>query len=650
LKKIFALLIAVSLVLGLCACAKPATEELPEVVLKTPGHEKWEEKIDYSDSKNWLNIPETIDKEVDVIFYYPTTYSPAEGSEEVIADIDDEGMRSGAQSCLESQASAFSQSCNVFAPFYRQVSGTYGLTLSNEENAELFEYAASRDAADALDYYFENYNNGRPFILAGHSQGSETSLYLLAGYFKDHPDYYQRMVAAYPIGYAVTTDFLADNPHLKFAERKSDTGVIISWNTEGPENVGEHNAVVLENSVCINPLTWRTDDTYAPTYLNLGSRINGEILYDIADAQIDLERGSLITTADASYAMPANDLFGPACFHGKDYDFYYNNIVENVKDRINAYFGRKTTVNDFNLVGESTDYSDPSNWYKCQSDGTRPVDTFFIYPTVILQPTGKEDGTVDIDDTLRAAVDAEYPTQPVVFEESTNLYMPLYRQMDMVSESNVCGENVDSLFKALSERVTRTDIYGALDYYFENYNNGKPFILAGHSQGSALVRIVLDEYMEAHPEYYERMVAAYPIGMSMSQHFIDENDHLNYATGETDTGVIISWNTEGPGATTPNCLASEKDGLCINPLTWTTDDSYGDKSLNKGALIDGKIVAGVADAQIDFNRRTLISNGSTSYLPIPEFGDKCLHGMDYQLFFDDIKENVAKRIDSYLNK
>ena len=51
------------------------------------------------------------------------------------------------------------------------------------------------------------------------------------------PAYYiqkalKRMVAAYPIGYAVTKDFLA-RTGLKFAEGATDTGVIVSWNTEG---------------------------------------------------------------------------------------------------------------------------------------------------------------------------------------------------------------------------------------------------------------------------------------------------------------------------------------------------------------------------------------------------------------------------------
>ena len=77
-----------------------------------------------------------------------------------------------------------------------------------------------------LGYYFQHYNQGRTFFIAGHSQGSAMTSIVLQKYFKEHPDYYQRMVAAYVIGYAVTKDDLAANLHLKFATGESDTGVI----------------------------------------------------------------------------------------------------------------------------------------------------------------------------------------------------------------------------------------------------------------------------------------------------------------------------------------------------------------------------------------------------------------------------------------
>lgn len=339
MKRITSLLLAVCcFALISCGNAKTSQTDLPEVVQKTTGHEQWDTPVDYSKASNWLNIP-AITKDVDVVYFYPTCYAPSSPSDLNVSSIDNAVMRKGAANVFAQQATAFQESCNIFAPFYRQLDATFALTLTEEENGALFQYATSKDASGALDYYFENFNQGRPFILAGHSQGAETLLYLLAGYFKDHQEYYSRMIAAYVIGYSVTSDILSKNPHLKFATGATDTGVIVSWNTEGPENSGQHNAVLLPNAISINPLNWKLDATKAEVSENLGSFENGQFVAGFADAQIDPARGSVICTSvdPAKYSIPMPDLFGPQCYHGWDYGFYYSNIGANAKQRIEAF-------------------------------------------------------------------------------------------------------------------------------------------------------------------------------------------------------------------------------------------------------------------------------------------------------------------------
>ena len=96
---------------------------------------------------------------------------------------------------------------------------------------------------------------------------------VLAEYMKAHPEYQQRMIAAYVIGFSITKEYLQANPHLHFAERADDTGVIVSWNTEGAANAGKKNLVVLPGAISINPLNWKRDETYAPAAENLGGYI-----------------------------------------------------------------------------------------------------------------------------------------------------------------------------------------------------------------------------------------------------------------------------------------------------------------------------------------------------------------------------------------
>lgn len=296
---------------------------------------------DYAKEENWLKIPD-ITHEVDTFYLYPTCYSDESEAAKEICDVNHEGMQDRARTVYENQATVYEKSTNVFAPFYRQSNIFHVVGLNNEELEEFQRNEQRTDVYAALDYYFENYNEGRPFILAGHSQGSIMTKIVLEEYMQAHPEYYERMVAAYPIGYSITRDWLEDHPYLKFAEGADDTGVIVSWNTEGKGNKGQHNLVVEPNAISINPINWKLDDTYAGFEENLGSRIFNEgmgtyeILEEIADAQVDTERGVVICTAENVEYAPAV-LFGPESLHSHDYDFYYENLRENVKTRVEAF-------------------------------------------------------------------------------------------------------------------------------------------------------------------------------------------------------------------------------------------------------------------------------------------------------------------------
>ena len=306
--------------------------------------------VDYADADNWLSVPTSIDYQVDVFYLYPTAWYKTEENEANVCAIDHSIMRKLAPLAYARQATAFEPVANIFAPYYRQAEGEYLLSLSPEDREATGEAISVADATAAFEYYIEYYNEGRPFILAGHSQGSIVLKQLLAGYLAEHPAVYERMVAAYLIGYSVTPEYFAENPHLKFAERADDTGVIISYNTEAP-GVEAENGVVLPGALVINPITWTTDETYVPAAQSLGSiRLNkdGTVVVDeqgkpvcaknYADAQIDSERGVLLcSTADVDTLAPGNSLFGRGIFHSFDYPFYYFNLRENARVRAEAY-------------------------------------------------------------------------------------------------------------------------------------------------------------------------------------------------------------------------------------------------------------------------------------------------------------------------
>ncbi|MCH5265577.1 MAG: DUF3089 domain-containing protein [Lachnospiraceae bacterium] len=307
---------------------------------------------DYSQKENWMHIPE-ITKEADTIYLYPTAFIDPSPGAPSMSTIDDESMHAGAQFMFGRQATAFMESTNVFAPYYRQGNLAVLAGMAAEELIENLHQEGRTDVFGALDYYFEHYNGGRPFILASHSQGSSMTIIVLEEYMREHPEYYERMIAAYVLGFSVTQDDLEENPHLKFAEGADDTGVIISWNTEGPENKGSESLLLRPNTIAINPINWKRDDTYASREENMGSRTmnmeTGEYSITkpgIADARLDTERGTVIcTTLPEAYVTTEalngiENPFGPASLHGMDYDAYYFNLQANVKTRVEKFLAK----------------------------------------------------------------------------------------------------------------------------------------------------------------------------------------------------------------------------------------------------------------------------------------------------------------------
>ncbi|MCX6307104.1 MAG: DUF3089 domain-containing protein [Bacteroidetes bacterium] len=302
---------------------------------------------DYAKPAHWLSLHAHPSKPVDVFYIYPTVWAKVDPAEPDYCPIDHPGMLRGAASAFSHQATAFETAGNVYAPFYRQADGACTLPLTEDQRWEVLRKVPAADVTAAFDYYLRHYNNGRPYIIAGHSQGSSVMMFLLSEYMTSHPDVYARMIAAYVIGYPVTADFMAANKHLKFAEGPDDTGVIISYNTQSPEVVPGTNIVVANNvGLVINPVNWKRDATPAPASENLGSYMPDSTIthYDkklnFADARIDPAQGVIICSSvnDSDIYAISNGL-DLGIYHIYDINFYYYNLRDNAERRAGKFHG-----------------------------------------------------------------------------------------------------------------------------------------------------------------------------------------------------------------------------------------------------------------------------------------------------------------------
>ena len=136
----------------------------------------------------------------DCFYVYPTMdLRMRAGVHEDLTDLDDEAL------AVQAQAVWMQQSCRLVVPAYRQV--TLGTYLKRVEKREPCFEVAYRDVAAAFDHYLEQLNDGRPYVLLGHSQGGQ----LVSRLHREHAGVDERLLASYPLGWAVDAERQCDS-------------------------------------------------------------------------------------------------------------------------------------------------------------------------------------------------------------------------------------------------------------------------------------------------------------------------------------------------------------------------------------------------------------------------------------------------------
>ena len=296
--------------------------------------------LDYSDVRNWVYLgAESGEASADVFFIAPAAFGGREGS--WLMDLSNEKGVSNFIGVINMEKGIYDQHTRFYAPLYRQVG--YKAVLLPEEEAAALRDAAYADAKEAFLYYLNHLNNGRPFILAGFSQGAEISIRLMKDCLGQEA-LQKRLIACYAIGWRLTEEETRTWPQLRAARGETDTGVIVSFNTEAEEVKDSIMIPGGTKTLSINPLNWKTDGERAGKELNLGACFTdyeGKITEEVpalTGAYLDAERGALkVTDIDPEVYGDTLAILGPGVYHLYDYQFFYRNLQKNVQDRIQAY-------------------------------------------------------------------------------------------------------------------------------------------------------------------------------------------------------------------------------------------------------------------------------------------------------------------------
>lgn len=282
--------------------------------------------IDYSDNRCWFeNKQDATGKDVDLFYVVPTCiwdYTDSLGQTRHHMDIFNTEQRALTDPSIQLAKSVLADSCNFFSPYYRQISMDSWLTLDTALIEERFKLAY-QDVADAFHYYMEHDNQGKPFILAGHSQGAKAVIELLKR--KMTPDISRKLIATYAIGYTVTPEELAGYSTLRPAQDSIDTGVLIGFNSvTRPDAVSP---LFRDNVVCINPVNWRTDATPATSYQGF-TVAQDTTIHTLIVTGIDEEQYFIPSVAAL---LPKGNL------HVQEFNLYNEDLRKNVLQRIRAF-------------------------------------------------------------------------------------------------------------------------------------------------------------------------------------------------------------------------------------------------------------------------------------------------------------------------
>ena len=211
-------------------------------------------------------------------------------------------------------------------------------------------------------------------------------------------------------------------------------------------------------------------------------------------------------------------------------------------------------------------WSDSGMWYQSENayDGSR-IDVLYLVSTEVLSAKDAE-GNVSWMSQLvpedRDAMRGEMAwVEKNMFHGEFNLSAPYYHQFTFDALCQLDGDRFKEVYRRVAEEACQ-----AFDYYMEHENRGRPFILAGFSQGAMLT---LDILRHMSDEQYSRMIACYTIGYRLSAEDL-QHPHIKAATDESGRGVVVSFNsTQTRDAIWP--LVSEGAATCINPFNWKTD-------------------------------------------------------------------------------
>jgi len=310
------------------------------------------------------------------------------------------------------------------------------------------------------------------------------------------------------------------------------------------------------------------------------------------------------------------------------------------------------------------DYSDPANWSalpdrndagdaipvgaRSVAQSAAPADVFYVHPATYI---GSRWNAPTNDTELNATTDrVATQIQATAFNGCCAVYAPRYRQTNPLPFTNPSTDGDRAI------DVAYDDVRRAFTAFQQRRGAGRPFIIAAHSQGTALAERLLYEQVSGTP-LRNQLAAAYLVGgrvtvAGLRAHAPD----IEPCGSPAQLHCVVAWNARGSEYQANEwqmVLLDPGPRVCTNPLSWRNDEHPVPSAENLGAVfietsnraprpafadaqcVDGTlIVRAIGDAPRDVMSRILDwVIGPANYHPI-----------EYQIFFMNLRANAELRV------
>ncbi len=299
---------------------------------------------DYTNLDHWAAHPDKTDEadgvpisslqnrqaeaQVDVFFIHPTTFLVDDAWNGDLAD--KKLNKKTDESAIRHQASIFNGACRVYAPRYRQM--VYGGFFAEGEQRRTGNQAfeiAYQDVKTAFEYYLEYENEGRPFVLATHSQGTAHAIRLTREFLDGKP-LSEQLVTAYLVGWPIPADTFNV---LKPCQTPGETGCYTTWCTFAWDYFPEEAVAAYQNAYCSNPVSWTADTLTTARSMHKGAVLKG--YKKIYTQALETKATSILWSTKPD--VPLKALYNIKNYHVGDYNLFWMDVRENVELRVRKY-------------------------------------------------------------------------------------------------------------------------------------------------------------------------------------------------------------------------------------------------------------------------------------------------------------------------